>query len=61
MAAGDFNSFNNVSYSKIVQLNTNGSVDENFSAETFDAANFLTALQDDGKILIRGNFMGSKQ
>ncbi|MES2837618.1 MAG: choice-of-anchor tandem repeat GloVer-containing protein [Bacteroidota bacterium] len=54
---GDFTSYNGSSINKIARLNVNGSIDSTFTAGS--AANntiFSIVLQNDGKILIGGNF-----
>jgi uncharacterized delta-60 repeat protein len=56
--AGSFDSFNGfLTASKIVRLNTDGSVDANFVTGTgFNATITALLVQDDGKILVGGAF-----
>lgn len=62
VAGGDFTVFNNRSYCRIVRLNSNGSVDDSFEAG--GGANgqvFAIAVQNDGKILVGGDFVRVNQ
>lgn len=56
---GTFSSFNgNSNYSKLVRLNTDGSIDSAFSIGTgFDDAIEAIAVQSDGKIIVGGSFL----
>ena len=57
LAAGDFTSFDDKPFRRLVRLNPDGSVDATFSFS--DGANgqiFAVAVQKDGKILIGGDF-----
>lgn len=54
---GEFATYNGTSSSRIVRLNTNGTIDNTFSVGTGASGNILScALQSDNKILIAGNF-----
>lgn len=57
--SGTFSSFNgNSNYSKLVRLNTDGSIDFSFSIGTgFDDVVEAIAIQSDGKILVGGSFL----
>jgi uncharacterized delta-60 repeat protein len=57
LAGGDFTSYSGVSRNRIIRLNTDGSVDNNFIIGTGFAGNLnAITLQTDGKILVGGNF-----
>lgn len=68
IVAGDFTEFNGTTQNSIVRLNTDGSIDSSFSSNTgpgryFSSSDFTShravetiSLQDDGKIIIGGNF-----
>jgi uncharacterized delta-60 repeat protein len=57
LVGGNFNSYNNVSSSNIIRLNTDGSVDTSFVIGTgFNGTVFAITLQSDGKILVAGGF-----
>jgi uncharacterized delta-60 repeat protein len=54
---GAFNSYNGTSVSRIVRLNTDGSIDTTFNTGT--GANnqvYIVSIQNDGKILVGGTF-----
>lgn len=54
---GDFTTYNGNSVSKIVRLNSNGSIDTSFSIGTgFNNSIKSIAVQTDGKVLIGGSF-----
>lgn len=54
---GDFTSYNGTSISRILRLNTDGSLDNTFSVGTgFDAASRGCLVLDDGKIVVWGAF-----
>ncbi len=57
--SGTFSSFNgNTSCSKLVRLNSNGTIDNSFSIGTgFDTAIEAIAVQPDGKIIVGGSFL----
>ena len=58
LLGGRFSTFNGISHSKLVRLNTNGSVDSGFSIGMgFDKYVFAMALQSDDKIVIGGTFL----
>jgi uncharacterized delta-60 repeat protein len=57
LVGGNFTSYSGVSRSRIVRLNTNGSVDTSFVIGTgFNIQVNTIELQSDGKILVGGNF-----
>lgn len=57
IVGGDFITYNGVSKSKIVRLNSDGSNDQNFSIGTgFNAEVMSIKLLSDGKILVAGTF-----
>ncbi len=54
---GDFTSYNGTVCNRIIRINTNGTLDTNFNPGT--GANntvFSTSIQNDGKIIVGGNF-----
>ncbi len=54
---GDFTSYNGTSISRILRLNTDGSLDNTFSVGTgFDAATRGCLVLDDGKVIVWGAF-----
>ena len=54
---GDFTNYNGFPISKIARLNSDGTLDPNFQVGTgFDASVFTSSIQNDGKILIGGEF-----
>lgn len=57
LAGGFFSSYSGVPYEKIIRLNTNGSIDNTFSAGTgFNSTVWVIKIQSDGKILVGGDF-----
>ena len=56
LICGNFTSFNGQPKSYIARLNTNGSVDPNFTADVSYWVRYM-AVQDDGKIVIGGYFL----
>jgi len=59
LLGGTFTAFNNVSSTRIVRLNADGTVDTTFATNTGAGASFTVsaiAVQSDGKILVGGNF-----
>ncbi|WP_281231473.1 T9SS sorting signal type C domain-containing protein [Flavobacterium gelatinilyticum] len=57
LAAGNFISFNKITANRIICLNSDGSIDNSFNTGTgFDDDVNTIALQQDGKILLGGNF-----
>ena len=58
--AGDFSTYNNTLQSRLIRLNSNGTIDESFNVGTgFPIANFqylLLQLQSDNKLIAGGNF-----
>ncbi len=56
LAMGTFSTYNGVSVSKIIRLNTNGSLDESFTTSINGSGVFSGAIQPDGKIVIVGSF-----
>jgi uncharacterized delta-60 repeat protein len=59
LVAGSFTSFNGVSTSRIVRLNSDGSLDNTFNINLGSGANGVVSaieIQSDGKILLVGNF-----
>ncbi|WP_055094538.1 T9SS sorting signal type C domain-containing protein [Flavobacterium aquidurense] len=65
LVAGRFNTFNGQSFSRLVRLNYNGSIDLSFNIGLgFDKFVYALALQSDNKIIIGGSFLsynGSSQ
>ncbi|SHF90428.1 delta-60 repeat domain-containing protein [Flavobacterium segetis] len=58
---GTFTNYNGSSQNRIARLNTNGGIDTTFSIGTgFDDDVRTIALQDDGKILVGGDFLNYK-
>lgn len=59
LLTGDFRTFNNVSTPKIVMLNTNGAIDNNFKVKPFnESAQTKYAIQlEDGLIAVSGYFL----
>lgn len=58
LLGGRFNSFNGVSKSRIVRLNSNGEIDSGFLTGTgFDKNIYNLSLQLDGKIIAGGSFL----
>jgi uncharacterized delta-60 repeat protein len=57
LVGGDFTTYSGVSFSRIVKLNTDGSVDASFVIGTgFDNSVLTIQLQSDSKILVGGTF-----
>jgi len=57
LVGGFFTSYSGVSNQKIIRLNTNGSIDNTFSAGTgFNNTVWVIKVQTDGKIMVGGNF-----
>lgn len=59
IAGGDFTTYNNISTRKIARINSDGSLDASFNIGTgFEITDkvYAIALQNDGKILVGGNF-----
>lgn len=57
LLGGDFTSYSGSAVSKIVRLNTNGSIDDTFvSPGTINNTIYDVAVQTDGKVLIVGSF-----
>ncbi|MGL2992752.1 T9SS sorting signal type C domain-containing protein [Flavobacterium sp. TSSA_36] len=55
---GHFTVFNGVSSPRLIQLNSDGSVDTGFHIGAgFDATVYCVALQSDGKIIVGGSFL----
>lgn len=63
ICGGTFTSFNGNTHNRIVRLNPDGSLDNSFDTGTgFEGYNrkvFSVAIQDDGKILVGGDFLDS--
>lgn len=58
LAAGRFNIFNGQSFSRLVRLNYDGSIDSGFNVGSgFDKIVYAIALQSDNKIIIGGSFL----
>jgi len=58
LAVGDFTSFDQKPFSRIVRLNPGGSMDEKFSpGDGANATVYAIVVQPDGKILIAGDFI----
>ena len=57
VVGGNFANYNGTSASKIIRLNTDGSIDTSFVIGTgFNSSVFSTDIQSDGKILVGGYF-----
>ena len=57
IVGGWFSSYQGVGANRIIRLNTDGSIDENFDIGTgFDSGVSKIAIQSDGKILVGGRF-----
>ena len=55
--AGDFTTYKGVTRNRIVRLNSDGSIDNTFSIGTgFNRIVHALAIQEDGKIIVAGNF-----
>ncbi|MCD9576010.1 T9SS sorting signal type C domain-containing protein [Flavobacterium soyae] len=65
LAGGRFTTFNGQPFSRLVRLNTDGSIDTSFNIGAgFDKNVYSLALQSDGKIIVGGSFLiynGSSQ
>jgi uncharacterized delta-60 repeat protein len=58
LVGGEFESYSGVSYSRIIRLNTDGSIDNSFVIGTgFGGTIYSIKIQSDGKILVGGNFI----
>ncbi|MFH7015976.1 T9SS sorting signal type C domain-containing protein [Flavobacterium sp. FlaQc-47] len=58
LVGGRFNTFNGQSFSRLVRLNYDGSIDSDFNIGTgFDKFVYTIALQSDQKIIIGGTFL----
>jgi len=58
LIAGRFNSFDGNSYSRLVRLNSNGSIDFSFKIGTgFDKYIYAIGLQSDQKVILGGSFL----
>jgi uncharacterized delta-60 repeat protein len=58
VVGGDFTTFNQMAYSRLVRLEPGGSVDADFSPGSgADATVFAVAVQPDGKIVVGGDFI----
>jgi uncharacterized delta-60 repeat protein len=56
--AGDFTSYNGISFTRIARLNTNGSIDSSFNPGTGpDRIVHNFSIQNDGNIIIGGEFL----
>ncbi len=61
LVGGSFTSYNGTSASRIIRLNTNGSIDNTFAIGTgFDYGVNAISIQTDGKILLGGYFSSYK-
>ena len=57
LVGGDFTLFDGIASSKLIRLNSNGSVDSGFSIGTgFSGPIYAMALQADGRIVVGGSF-----
>ena len=58
IVGGRFDTFNGIGYSKLIRLNSDGSIDSSFSVGTgFDKNVYALDLQSDGKIIVGGSFI----
>ncbi|HEY0549913.1 MAG TPA: Calx-beta domain-containing protein, partial [Verrucomicrobiae bacterium] len=58
LVGGSFNAFNNITRPGLVRLNTNGTVDATFNVGAgFNGTVYAIGLQNDGKILVGGDFI----
>ncbi|WP_242410237.1 T9SS sorting signal type C domain-containing protein [Flavobacterium sp. Root901] len=58
LAGGRFSTFNGQTFSRLVRLNTDGSIDTSFNiGDGFDKNVYSLALQSDGKIIVGGSFL----
>jgi uncharacterized delta-60 repeat protein len=57
LVAGTYNTYNSISYSAIIRLNADATIDNTFNIGIgFNDATFDVKTQSDGKILVGGNF-----
>jgi len=57
LVVGDFTTYNGVTSNRIARLNSNGSIDTSFIVGTgFNSNLICISIQNDGKILVGGNF-----
>jgi uncharacterized delta-60 repeat protein len=57
IVGGTFTSYDDIPANRIIRLNTNGSIDNTFNTGTgLDSDVFTIATQQDGKIIVGGNF-----
>ncbi|WP_299130081.1 T9SS type A sorting domain-containing protein [uncultured Winogradskyella sp.] len=57
LISGEFTSYNGATSNDLVRLNSDGSLDTNFNTGTgVNNSVFTSTIQDDGKIIIAGNF-----
>ena len=62
LVGGQFTSFQGTTQNRLIRLNTDGSKDNSFNIGTgFDASVRCITLQDDGKILVGGDFDNFKE
>lgn len=58
LLGGRFDTFNGIGHSRLIRLNSDGSIDDNFSVGTgFDKNVYALDLQSDGKIIVGGSFL----
>jgi uncharacterized delta-60 repeat protein/uncharacterized repeat protein (TIGR01451 family) len=58
LVGGSFSAFNNITRPGLVRLNTNGVVDTTFNTGSgFNGTVYAVALQNDGKIIVGGDFI----
>ena len=58
LVGGSFNTFNNITRPGLVRLNTNGAVDATFNVGGgFNGTVYAIAVQNDGKVLVGGDFV----
>lgn len=58
IVAGNFNTYGGIDRKNIVRLNSNGTIDTSFNPGTgFDRMVLKTQLQNDGKIIVGGDFL----
>lgn len=57
LVAGNFTKYNDVVVNRLVRLNSSGNIDTSFNVGTgFSSMVYSIALQNDGKIIVAGNF-----
>ena len=57
LVGGEFTNFNGTGVNRIIRLNSDASIDSDFSYDSgFDGTPLTIAVQSDGKILVGGNF-----